>query len=92
MKPSNPLDRGLTSTPQCPQAHFIDEKTEAPEVAEPGLGPGVLSSTTLPQTTLHTGSLKSTFIHVKKNPKRIEKECDPYFPELAVSTQCSLGK
>lgn len=33
---SNPATRhwGLTSTPQCPQVHFIDEKTEAPgEVA-----------------------------------------------------------
>lgn len=31
-KPSN---SSLTSTPQCPEAHFIDEETEAPEeVAE----------------------------------------------------------
>ena len=52
--------------PQCPQAHFIDEKTEAPEKAEPDLGPRILSSTAPSQTTLHTRSLKSTFIHIKK--------------------------
>lgn len=55
-----------------PTAHFIDEKTEAPEeVAKPNLGPRVLSR----QTTLHTGSLKCTFIHVKKkkNPKEQRK-------------------
>ena len=76
--------------PQCPQAHFIDEKTEAPEKAEPDLGPRILSSTAPPQTTLHTRSLKSTFIHIKKNTQRKEKECD--FPELEGSTHCSLGK
>lgn len=45
--------------------------------------PRVLS----PQITLHTGSLKSTFIHVKKNPQRIEKKCDTYFLKLQQLSQ-----
>ena len=59
--------------PQCPQAHFIDEKNEAPEKAEPDLGPRILSSTA-PNHTAH----KVPEIHIyshkkKKSPKEREE-------------------
>lgn len=75
--------------PQCPQAHFIDEKNEAPEKAEPDLGPRILSSTA-PNHTAHKVPEIHIYSHKKKIPKGKRRECD--FPELEGSTHCSLGK
>ena len=58
--------------PQCPQAHFIDEKNEAPEKAEPDLGPRILSSTA-PNHTAHKVPEIHIYSHKKKNPQRKEK-------------------
>lgn len=54
VQPSSPWLEACPQPHQTPKAHFTDEETYR-----------VLS----PQITLHTGSLKSTFIHVKKIPK-----------------------